>query len=75
MESEWEVRIMANNEKVMSNIYYTAADVQQMLGISRTKAYMLIKELNGELGDKGYIVITGKIPKKFFAEKFYGMAQ
>lgn len=55
-------------------MYYTAADVRKMLGISRGKAYQLIKELNEELAQLGYIVLAGKVPKKFFAEKVYGMA-
>lgn len=55
-------------------MYYTAADVRKMLGISRGKAYQLIKELNEELAQRGYIVLAGKVPKKLFAEKVYGMA-
>lgn len=44
-----------------------------MLGISRGHAYKIVKKLNDELANKGYIVISGKIPKKFFAEHYYGM--
>lgn len=55
-------------------MYYTAADVRKMLGVSRGKAYQLIKELNEELAQRGYIVLAGKVPKKLFAEKVYGMA-
>ena len=55
-------------------MYYTAADVRKMLGVSRGKAYQLIKELNEELEQRGYIVLAGKVPMKLFAEKVYGMA-
>lgn len=55
-------------------LYYTAQDLQEMLGISRAKAYKIIKELNKNLADQGYIVIAGRIPKKFLEEKCYGMA-
>jgi sugar-specific transcriptional regulator TrmB len=55
-------------------LYYTAQDLQEMLGISRAKAYKIIKELNKNLSDQGYIVIAGRIPKKFLEEKCYGMA-
>ena len=54
-------------------LYYTAQDLQEMFGISRAKAYRIIKELNMILADQGYIVIAGKIPKKFLADKCYGM--
>lgn len=57
-----------------SSIYYTANEVKDILGISRTRAYALVKELNSELASRGFIVITGKIPKKYFEEKIYGLA-
>lgn len=58
----------------MKNVlYYTAQEVQEMLGVSRAKAYKVVKELNEELAAKGYLVTAGKIPKKYLAEKYYGM--
>lgn len=56
-------------------LYYTASDVQEMLGISRGHAYKIVKRLNEELAKKGFIVIAGKIPKQYFAEHCYGMTQ
>ena len=61
---------MENN----NSIFYTANEVKEILGISRTRAYALVKELNSELASRGFIVITGKIPKKYFEEKIYGLA-
>ncbi len=58
-----------------NSLYYTATEIQELLGVSRGKAYGLIKNLNEELEQKGYIVIAGKVPKKYFSEKFYGMVQ
>ncbi len=56
-------------------LYYTANDVMEMLGISTGHAYKIVKQLNVELADKGFIVIAGRVPKKYFAEHYYGMAQ
>ena len=56
-------------------LYYTANDVMEMLGISRGHAYKIVKQLNVELADKGFIVIAGRVPKKYFAEHYYGRAQ
>ena len=53
--------------------YYSAMDVSELLGISRSKAYSIVKEMNKELSEKGYIVIAGKVPKKFLEEKCYGI--
>lgn len=54
-------------------LYYTAQEVMDLLGVSRAKAYKVVKELNEELAEKGYIVTAGKVPKKFLAERLYGM--
>lgn len=54
-------------------LYYTATEVMELLGVSRAKAYKIVKDLNEELAAKGYIVTAGRIPKKYLAEKCYGM--
>ena len=57
-----------------SKVYYTAMEVANLLGVSRAKGYKIVRKLNEELTKKGYIVIAGKIPKKFLEEKYYGFA-
>lgn len=53
------------------NIFYTAEDIAKILNISKPTAYRIIKYLNVELREKGFIVISGRVPKKYFEEKFY----
>lgn len=50
---------------MQDRLYFTAQEVQEMLGVSRAKAYKIVKELNDELASKGFIVTAGKVPKKF----------
>lgn len=57
-----------------TKVYLTAPDVAELLGISKSKAYQLIKELNIELGKSGYIVISGKVPTRFLQDKYYGLS-
>ena len=45
----------------------------EMLSISRSHGYKIIRELNRELQEKGYRTITGKVSCKYFDEKFYGL--
>jgi len=52
--------------------WLSAKDVANVLGISESKAYVVIRELNGQLKEQGYIVIAGRVSKKFFSEKYYG---
>jgi sugar-specific transcriptional regulator TrmB len=54
------------------NYMVTAQDVVDMLGVSKGHAYKIIRQLNKELGDNGYIVVSGKIPKAYWDKKFYG---
>ena len=54
------------------NYMVTAQDVVDMLGVSKGHAYKIIRQLNKELEDSGYIVVSGKIPKAYWDKKFYG---
>jgi hypothetical protein len=46
----------------------------RILGISRSAAYKLMRQINSELEKKGYIVIRGKVSRKYFEERIYGMS-
>ena len=50
-------------------------EVAEELGVSVPYAYKLIRELNKELRKTGCITIAGRIDRKFFHEKFYGMRE
>lgn len=49
-----------------------AEDISRELGISKGYAYKIIKELNQELKESGFIVISGRVPRAFWETKFYG---
>lgn len=54
-----------------NNYMVTAQDIVDMLGVSG-HAYKIIRRLNKELEDSGYIVVSGKIPRAYWDKKFYG---
>lgn len=56
-------------------IFLRAADVAELLEISKPKAYAVIHGLNEELKAKGYVTIAGRLSKQYFSEKFYGYDQ
>lgn len=66
--------MVAEKTTVATRMYYTAQDVQEMLGISRGMAYKIIREMNEDLASRSYITIPGKIPRAYFAEHYYGMS-
>ncbi len=51
----------------------TALEVADSLDVSKAYAYNLIKKLNTELEEKGFITIPGKVSRQYFQEKVYGM--
>ncbi len=52
--------------------YVTVDEISKALGISRSKSYQIIRGLNKELKDMGYITVSGKCPVQYFKQKFYG---
>ena len=59
---------------MQQSIFISVQEVADMLGISKSKAYRIVRELNEELEAKGFITVAGKVSRKFFEEKFYGAA-
>lgn len=59
----------------MQSLYYGVNDVEEILRISKSQSYTIIRKLNGELKEKGYITIAGKVPKKYLEERCYGLVE
>lgn len=56
-----------------TKLYITANELAEMLGVSVGHAYKIIRQLNRELEQQGFIVIAGKIPVKYFEKRWYGL--
>ncbi len=48
-----------------------AQDVACTLGVSRSSAYKIIRNLNRELQEQGYLIVSGKVPKRYFRKRYY----
>ena len=59
---------MSTSEK----LYYDVNEVAEMLGLSVSTTYKIMREMNKELKKKGYFIVAGKVPKAYFHEKYYG---
>lgn len=55
--------------------FITAAEVAEIMGISKSKSYQIVREMNKELKKQGYLTIAGKCPIQYFKQKFYGFEQ
>ncbi len=58
---------MKTDDKLMLR----AHDLSELLQISVGSSYRIIRKLNKELEESGYIVITGRIPAKYFEKRFF----
>lgn len=59
----------------MKNRFICAEEVAQELSVSKPYAYKLIKRLNDELKEKGFITISGRVNRQYFNERLYGMGK
>lgn len=58
-----------------NKLFIKADEVAEDLGVSKPYAYKLVKKLNAELADKGFMTITGRVSRRYYEEKFYGLQQ
>lgn len=49
-----------------NKIYITASELAEMLGVSVGHSYKIIRRLNQELLKDGYLVIAGKVPRRYY---------
>ena len=59
----------------MNNKFICAEEVARELSVSKPYAYKLIKRLNDELEEKGFITISGRVNRQYFNERLYGMGK
>lgn len=50
-------------------MYVKAAEVAEITGVSKSKAYKIIAQLNDELKAKNYMVISGRVPQNTLWKK------
>lgn len=51
--------------------FMSAEEVAQEMECSKTYAYGIIKKLNAELEEKGFLVMKGKVNRRYFHERTY----
>ncbi|MFI3211726.1 MAG: DNA-binding protein [Eubacteriales bacterium] len=55
--------------------FITVAEIKTLLDISESKAYHVIRDLNKELSQRGFMVIQGRVSRQYFNERFYGVSE
>lgn len=57
----------------MGKAFYGIEDVKRILGVSESKGYEYIRLMNQELTQNGYLTVRGKVPVRYFNERFFGI--
>jgi hypothetical protein len=55
------------------NLFIRVGDMVNDLQISEPHAYKLMRAMNKELKEKGYMTIAGRLSRQYYEEKFYGL--
>lgn len=55
--------------------FITPTEIAQELGVSKSFAYKIVRQLNDELKNKGFMIIAGKVSRVYYEEKFYGLKE
>ena len=58
-----------------NTLFVTAGVIAEELGISKPFAYKLVRQMNEELEAKGFLTIAGRVSRKYYEEKFYGITK
>ena len=53
------------------SLFMRVGEVAEELGVSKTFAYQIMRQLNEELAKTGCITIQGRIDRKFFHDRIY----
>jgi hypothetical protein len=64
---------MDGGKNMREKSFITAAELAETLSISKGHAYKIIHQLNEELGRKGYLTFSGRVPRKYLEERCYGL--
>ena len=59
----------------MDNKFIRVDEVAQELSVSKPYAYKLLKKLNEELKEQGFITIAGRVNRQYFEESHYGAGE
>ena len=56
---------------IIAKSFLSAKDISLFMGVSLSMAYRIIRQLNEELSERGYITVAGRVSRSYFEEKTY----
>lgn len=55
----------------MEKLFLTSNEVADLLNISQQQAYKIIRDMNKQLAEHNFLILRGRINKKYFMEQIY----
>lgn len=53
-------------------LFIRAKDIAEEMGVSEAYGYNLIRQLNNELKEQGFVTVQGRLSRQYFEERIYG---
>lgn len=66
---------MVQNMKKSQGMFVRVDTIMSDLQVSKPLAYRLMKEMNDELKTKGYLTVSGRVPRAYYYERFFGLGK
>lgn len=63
------VRVEGGVKMSDDSIFMRVDEVAEVLDVSESYAYKIMKQLNKELAEKGKIVVSGRVNRKYFCQR------
>ena len=63
--------LQEKEESTMEKLFLTSNEVADLLNVSQQQAYKIIRDMNKQLAEHGFLVLRGRINKKYFMEQIY----
>ena len=60
---------------MMTSRFVNADEVAADYVVSQSMGYRIIRRLNDELKEKGYITVAGRVSRKYYEERTYGYSE
>ena len=74
-EARNSTKSMGVQLRAENTLFVTAEIVAKDLGVSKPFAYKLVRQMNDELNAKGYLTVAGRVSRKYYEERFYGLKE
>lgn len=56
-----------------TDLFIKAIEIAQVMGKSKSYGYKIVRQLNKELSEKGFMTVEGQTNRQYFYERFYGV--